>query len=54
MAVVDVSGEFLNADISQHKFILLNIEGEFVDIMCKVNLEPKKHLYVKCIIPTTY
>ena len=30
-------GAYLNANILGEKFTILKIEGEFVDIMCKVN-----------------
>ena len=32
-----VPGAYLNTDMLEDKFILLKIEGEFVDIMCEVN-----------------
>ena len=41
----DVPGSYLNANNTDDKFILLNIEGGFVDIMRGVNLEHKK-MYV--------
>ena len=47
VAIYDVSGAYLNADIPEDKVILLNIEGEFVDIMCKVNPKHKKTVRVK-------
>ena len=37
VVIFDVPGAYLNADMPQDKFIQLKIEGEFVDIMCKVN-----------------
>ena len=42
-----VPGAYLSADIPEDKFILLNIEGEFVDIMCEVNSEHKKNVRVE-------
>ena len=45
--VFDVPGAYLNADMPEDKFIILNIEGEFVDIMCEVNPEHKKTLLVE-------
>ena len=36
VAIFDVPGAYLHADIGG-KFVLLKIEGEFVDIMCDVN-----------------
>ena len=46
MAISDYPGAYLNADMPEDKFILLNIEGEFVDIMCEVNPKHKKKLRV--------
>ena len=40
----DFPGAHLNADTPEDKFILLNIEWEFVDIMCKVKPEQKKNV----------
>ena len=37
MAIFLCPGAYLNDEIPEDKFIILNIEGEFVDIMCKVN-----------------
>ena len=37
---------YLNADTPEDKFISLNIEGEFVEIMCKVNSKHKKNVRV--------
>ena len=34
VAIFDVPGAYLNADMIKEKFIILKIEGEFVDIMC--------------------
>ena len=38
-AVFDVPGAYLHADIPGDKFVVLKIEGEFVNIMCQVNPE---------------
>ena len=46
VAIFDVPGAYLNANIPEDKFILLNIEGEFVDIMCEVNSKHKKNIRV--------
>ena len=46
MVISDVPGAYLNAEIPEDKFILQNIEGEFVDIMCEVNLKQKKNVHV--------
>ena len=48
VAIYDVPGAYLNADIPEDNVVLLNIQGEFVEIMCKVNPEHKK-IYV-CIM----
>ena len=37
MAIFDVPGAYLNADMLEDKFVLLKLEDEFVDIMCEVN-----------------
>ena len=44
MAIFDVPGAYLKSDMPEDKLILLNIEDEFVDIMCEVNPEHKKHV----------
>ena len=41
-AVFDVPGAYLHADVPDNKFVLLKIEGAFVDIMCEVNPEYKE------------
>ena len=37
--IFDVPDTYLNTDIPEDKFVLLKLEDEFVDIMCKVNPE---------------
>ena len=58
MRSFDVPGAYLHADIPDDKFVLLKIEGEFVDIMIEVNPEyannvryenGKKVLYVQIL-----
>ena len=44
--IFDVPGAYLSADIPEDKLILLKIEREFVDIMCKVNPKNKKNVCV--------
>ena len=39
MAIFDLPGAYLNADIPEEKSIILEFEGEFVDIMFEVNSE---------------
>ena len=36
------------------KFILLNIEGKFVDIMCGVNPKHKKNVHVENLVTVIY
>ena len=50
VAVFDVTGAYLNADIPENKFAILKIEGEFVDIMCNVNPEYLNDVRYKGII----
>ena len=42
IAVFDIPGAYLHADMPDDKFILLKLEGQFVDIMCDVNPDLKK------------
>ena len=37
VAIFDVPGAYLHADMPDDKFVLLKLEGEFVNIMCDVN-----------------
>ena len=46
VSVFDVPGAYLNAEIPEYKFILINIEGGYVYIMCEVNHERKKNVRV--------
>ena len=46
MEIFDVPGAYLNVDTPEDKFILTNIEGKFVDIMCQVNPKQKKNVCV--------
>ena len=45
---------YLNSDMPEYKFILLNIEGEFVEIMCEVNPENKKSVRVENGVKVLY
>ena len=54
MANFDVSGACVNADTPEDKFILLNIEGEFLDIMCKVNPKNNKNVRVENVVRVLY
>ena len=58
VAIFDVPGAYLNADMPEDKFVILKLEGQFVDIMCKVNPEylkdvrfeyGKKTLYLRVL-----
>ena len=58
VAIFDVPGAYLHAELPSGKFVLLKIEGAFVDIMCDVNPEyakdvrfenGKKVLYVQIL-----
>ena len=44
--IVDVSGAYLHTDMPQTegKIVLLELKGDFVDIMCSVNKEFKPHV----------
>ena len=54
MEIFDVPGSYLNADIPEDKFILLNIEEESVDIMCEVNPKHKKNVCVENEVKLLY
>lgn len=45
IAVFDVPGAYLHADLPPNKFVLLKIEGQFVDIMVDVNLKFKEDIH---------
>ena len=44
--IFDVPGEYINADIPEDKIFLIKIEGEFVDIMYKLNPKHKINVHV--------
>ena len=44
MEIFDVPGAYLNYDIPEEKFALLNFEDRFVDIMYEVNPEFIKYV----------
>ena len=46
LAIFHFSGSYVKTDMPEEKFILLNIEGECVNIMCKVNPEHNKNVPV--------
>ena len=45
--IFDVPGAYLSADMPEDKFIILKIEGEFLEIMWEVNPEHKKNVCVE-------
>ena len=49
VAIVDMSGEYLHANILEAKTILLKVWGCFVNIMCDINPEHKANVrYKRC------
>ena len=54
MDIFYVPGAYLNADIIEDKYILLKIEGEFVDIVCEVNHEHKINVRVENGVKVIY
>ena len=46
MWLFNVPGAYLNSDMTEDKFILLNIEGETVYILCEVDPKHKKNVRV--------
>ena len=49
-----VPGAYLNTKIPKNKFILLKIEEEFLEIMCKVNPKLKKSVRVENGVKVIY
>ena len=45
VAIFDVPGAYLHADVPEEKIAILKIEGDFVDIICDVNPEYCQHQY---------
>ena len=41
VAIFDVPGAYLNEDIPDETYVRIKLEGEFVDIMCGVNIYTK-------------
>ena len=54
VAVFDIPGAYLHAEIPEDKKVLMKLRDEFVDIMCTVNPEHKSTLFMrmegKCFI----
>ena len=44
VATFEVTGTYIHVEISKDKRILVNLRGDFVDIMCQVNPEYKQHV----------
>ena len=44
VATFYVPGEYLHSDMRKDKSILMNIRGDFVDILCQVNPEYGQHM----------
>ena len=44
VAIADIPGAYLHAEMPPHKNVILKLEGEFVDIMCSVNSEHTKNV----------
>ena len=44
VCIFDVPGAYLQASMPERKKLLMNFRGQFVDIMCSVNKENRKHM----------
>ena len=42
--IFDITGAYQHVNIPKGKILFLKLEGEFVDILCDVNLEFKEHV----------
>ena len=54
LTVFDVSGAYLNSDTPEYNFILIDIEGNCFDIMCKVNLENRENVRIENMVKVIY
>ena len=45
VAIADVPGAYLHAEMTKDKQVLLKLKNEFVDIMCNINPEYKSHVW---------
>ena len=54
VAIFDVPGAYLHAELGKDKFVLLKIEGDFVKIMCDVNPEYKEDVLFEDGKPVLY
>ena len=44
VAIFDIPGAYLHAEMPEDKIVLMRFRGQFVDIMCQVNPEHKKNV----------
>ena len=44
VAIADVPGAYLHAEMPPEKKVLMKLRGKFVDIMCRVNPEYRSHI----------
>ena len=44
VAIFDIPGAYLHAEMPEDKVVLMRFRGQFVDIMCQVNPEHKKNI----------
>ena len=49
VAITDVPGAYLHAKMPEGKCVVMRLVGVFVDIMCQVNPEYVKYVYMKTI-----
>ena len=54
LTIFDVSGAYLNSDTPEYNFILIDIEGNVFDIMCKVNLENRENVRIENMVKVIY
>ncbi|GFH61250.1 hypothetical protein CTEN210_17726 [Chaetoceros tenuissimus] len=54
VAIFDVPGAYLHAELGEDKFVLLKLEGDFVRIMCDVNPEYEQDIIYKDGQPVLY
>ena len=44
VATLNVPGDYLHADMSSDKIVILKLQGNFVDMMCEINPEHKANV----------
>ena len=44
VAIADVPGAYLHAEMPEGKLVLMKLRGKFVDIMCSINPEYLPHI----------